>query len=280
MKQQRVLAIHDISCFGRCSLTVALPILSAVGIETTILPNSILSTHTGGFTGYTFRDLTDDIEPIVDHWKSLDLKFDAIYTGYLGSLRQIDLVKAAIDKLSDQTFVYVDPAMADNGKLYALFNQEYADKMKELCAKADMIVPNITEACYLSDNEYVEGPYTKEYIEKLLNDLNQKLGVKKIILTGVNFNKEELGAVSYDDGVIEYAFAKRLNGYFHGTGDIFGSVALGCLLKGKATKEAMQISCDFVVGCIERTIEEKTDIRFGVDFENGLRDLANTLYTE
>ena len=145
--QKRVAAIHDISGFGKCSLTVALPIISAAGIETTIMPTAVLSTHTGGFTGYTYRDLTGDLRAIAEHWKSLELHFDAIYSGFLGSFEQIDIVKDFIDMFrADGNITVVDPAMADNGQMYSLFNMEFAKAMASLCAKADIVVPNITEA--------------------------------------------------------------------------------------------------------------------------------------
>lgn len=273
--QKRVLAVHDISCFGRCSLTVALPLISSCGVECTCLPTSVLSTHTGGFTGYTFRDLTEDIKPIVEHWKSLNLQFDAFYTGYLGSFDQIQIVSDAIDLLrNENSLVYIDPVMADNGKLYAGFLEEFPEHMKKLCSKADVIIPNITEACLMVDYPYREGPYDREYIEGLIEKLNREIGVRRIILTGVSFDNETLGACSYDDGQFDYYFTRRIDGYFHGTGDVFGSCALVALMKGLSLKEASKIACDFTVGCIERTLRDKTDIRFGVNFEEGLTELG------
>jgi len=272
MEQKRVAAIHDISCFGRCSLTVALPIISAAGIETAVIPTAVLSTHTGGFTGFTYRDLTDDIMPIVDHWITLGLKFDAIYTGFLGSFEQIDIVASVFNKLSsEKTVIVVDPVMADNGKLYAIFPKDFPEGMRKLCAKADVIMPNITEAVLMLNEEYTEGPYDRGYIESLLRRLGT-IGAKKVVLTGVFFNEEELGAAAYDAETREigYAFSERIEGYYHGTGDVFGSVLVASLVNGRSLNEAVGAAVDFTAGSIRRTKEAGTDIRFGVNFEGGI----------
>ncbi len=276
--QKRVLAIHDISCVGKCSLTVALPIISAAGIECSVLPTAVLSTHTGGFTGFTYRDLNDEIEPITAHWKTLGLAFDSVYTGFLGSYRQIDLVSKLFDDFKTKdNLILVDPVMADNGKLYSIFPKDFPAGMKKLCEKADAIVPNITEAALMLGVEYQDYPYTKGYIEELLKRL-AALGPKKVVLTGVAFDEIELGAASYDkeSGEISYAFEKRIPGYYHGTGDVFASALLCGLLSGKSLAKASRIAVDFTVGSIIRTHDAKTDIRYGVDFENGLQKL----YTE
>ncbi len=280
MEQKRIVAIHDISCFGRCSLTVALPIISAAGIEVSVIPTAVLSTHTGGFTGFTFRDLTDDIINIVDHWHTYDLKFDGIYTGYLGSFAQIELMKQLFDRLkSEKTLIFVDPVMADNGKLYPLFPADFPKGMKELCSKADMIIPNITEACFMLDEPFYEGPYTKEYIETLMKKLSHDIGPKKVVLTGVYFDDVQLGAAVYDadSGLIEYAMADRIEGYYHGTGDVFASAVMASVLADKTLKEAIAIAVDFTVKSIQRTKNAQTDIRFGVNFEAGIKELANKL---
>ena len=280
MKQKRIVAIHDVSCFGKCSLTVASPIISAAGIEVSVIPTAVLSTHTGGFTGFTFRDLTEDIVPILDHWDNFDFIFDGIYTGYLGSFEQIELMKQTFDRLKkDNTLIFVDPVMADNGKLYPLFPSDFPKGMRSLCAKADAIIPNITEACFMLDEEYVEGPYSKEYIETLLRRLSTEIGPKKVILTGVYFDDKQLGAAGYDkdtDSVV-YAFADCVEGYYHGTGDVFASATLAALLSDRSLKQAIQIAVDFTVGSIKRTKEANTETRFGVNFEAGLKDLANDL---
>ena len=277
--QKRVLAIHDISCFGRCSLTVALPIISSAGIETTVMPTAVLSTHTGGFEGFTYRDLTDDIVPIVNHWKTLDLSFDAIYTGFLGSFEQIDIVTNVFKDLKmDGTMIAVDPVMADNGILYSIFPKNFPEGMRKLCSNADIIMPNITEAVLMLGKEYKEGPYTKEYIESLLKELG-KMCSGKVVLTGVYFNEKELGAACYDPETSEigYAFADRIEGYYHGTGDVFGSVLVSSLVNGKTLKRSTEIAVDFTVGSIRRTKDAGTDIRFGVNFEAGIPKLIRDL---
>ena len=274
-RQKRVAAIHDISCFGKCSLTVALPILSAAGIETSIIPTAILSTHTGGFENYTYRDLTDDIMPIVDHWKTLDLHFDGIYTGFLGSFEQIDVMKSVFDKLnSEDTLIFVDPVMADNGKLYGLFSPDFPKGMASLCEKADILIPNITEATLLLGEEFVEGPYTKEYIEGLLARLADRF-CSKIILTGVYFDDKALGAASFDaeTGKVDYSFSDRIDGYYHGTGDVFGSAVLAGIMNGKSLADSVALAVSYTYHSIERTKNAGTDIRFGVDFERGTKEL-------
>ena len=196
-EQKRVLAVHDISGVGKCSLTVALPIISAAGVECSVLPTAVLSTHTGGFTGFTYRDLTEDIAPIAAHWKSLRLHFDAIYTGFLGSFAQIDLVAAAIRDLSAKdTLVAVDPVMGDNGKLYTVFDASFPPAMKKLCAGADLIMPNLTEATLMLGEEYREGPYEKTYIKGLLQRLAKAIPTRQIVLTGVYFDDRALGAAT------------------------------------------------------------------------------------
>ena len=277
--QKRIAAIHDISGFGKCSLTVALPIISAAGIEVSVIPTAVLSTHTGGFTGFTYRDLTEDILPITDHWCSLKLKFDALYTGFLGSFEQLDIMGQVFDRLrTEDNLILVDPVMADNGALYKVFPDNFPDGMRRLCAKADIIVPNLTEAALLVGQEFKEGPYTREYIEETLKKL-AALGPRRIVLTGVHFNDSELGAASYDSrtGETEYAFAPRIEGYYHGTGDVFASVLLSAVLRGFSLAESAQIAVDFTAQSIERTRIAGTDVRFGVNFEEGLPSLMQQL---
>lgn len=278
-RQKRVLAIHDISCFGRCSLTVALPIISAVGIECTVMPTAVLSTHTGGLTGFTFRDLTEDIMPTVNHWKTLGLEFDALYTGYLGSFEQIELVMSIFDMYKkEDTILLVDPVMADNGKLYGAFGPDFPKEMKKLASIATAVVPNITEACFMLGKEYIEGPYTKQYIKDLLLSLAD-MGPDKVVLTGVYYDDKKLGAATYDKSTGEFGFyaRDRVEGYYHGTGDVFGSALLAAMLKGKSLIDAATIAVDFTVESIIRTFNAKTDIRFGVNFEAGLQHLAKVL---
>ena len=203
MAYKKILTIQDISCVGQCSLTVALPILSACGLETCILPSAVLSTHTAGFTGFTFRDLTDDMPDIQAHWQKENIKFKAIYTGYLGSVKQVGYVQNILDTMGDEGCVrVVDPAMADNGKLYSIFNDEYVAAMRGLCASADILIPNITEACFLADVDYRET-YDESYINELLEKL-AKLGAKTIVLTGVSYKADKTGVIVYENGNVRY----------------------------------------------------------------------------
>ena len=278
-KQKRVAAIHDISCVGRCSLTVALPILSAAGFDTSVLPTAILSTHTGGFEGFTFRDLTDDIKPISNHWQSLDIKFDALYSGFLGSFEQIDLVADFFTSFrSNDTIVMVDPVMADNGVLYSIYSPEMAKGMTKLCAKADIIVPNLTEAAFLLDEDYIGESYSQEYIETLLKKLST-LGAKQIVLTGVSFDKAKLGAAAFDSdtGKVSYAFNDKVDGYFHGTGDVFSSTLLSALLNDFPLEEAIQIAVNYTLKCIRLTEKLGQEKRYGVCFEKAIPYLIQQL---
>ncbi len=278
-RQKRVAAIHDVSGFGKCALTVALPVISAAGIETSVIPTAVLSTHTGGLTGYTCLDLTDEMPKIAHHWESLGLTFDAIYSGYLGSERQVDIVCDFIDTFcKNGCFSIVDPAMADNGKMYALLDMDFAKAMKRLCRKADIIVPNMTEAAFLLDSEYHHGPYTEEYIESVMHRLAE-MGPKKIVLTGVSFDNETIGAACLDatEDKPKYYFRKRVDGMFHGTGDVFASALTAALLKDKDLYSSTKIAVDFTVDSILRTAMGGTDHRYGVDFERGLGELIKTL---
>lgn len=276
---KRVAAIHDISGFGKCSLTVALPIISAAGIETSVIPTAVLSTHTGGFTGFTYRDLTDDILAIADHWQRLNIKFDAIYTGFLGSFEQIRIMEQVFDRLrSSDTLIVVDPVMADNGKLYQVFPDNFPDGMRALCAKADVIVPNMTEAALLLGEPYSEGPYTTQQIETVLKRLSD-LGPQRVVLTGVHFDNQKLGAASYDraSDEVDYAFSPRIEGFYHGTGDVFASVLLSAVMRGFSLARAAQIAVDFTAQSIRLTHEAGTDPRYGVNFEQCLPMLLKQL---
>lgn len=272
---KRVAAIHDISGFGKCSLTVALPIISAAGIEACAMPTAVLSTHTGGIEGYTYRDLTEDLRPFARHWKSLGLHFDAIYTGFLGSFEQLEIIGEFIDNFkTDDNIVLVDPVMADHGKLYPVFTPDFVDGMRGLCKKADIIAPNITEACFLTGEKYNEGPYTKEYIETLMKKLSD-IGPSRIVLTGAFFDEKELGAATFDraTGEASYVLSERIPGFYHGTGDVFGSALIAALMKGFNLHEAAEIAVCFTTESIRRTEEAGTDRRFGVNFEESIPTL-------
>jgi pyridoxine kinase len=269
--QKRVAAIHDISGFGKCSLTVALPILSAAGVETSVIPTAVLSTHTGGFEGYTFRDLTADLPAFARHWKSLDLTFDCLYSGFLGSGEQLAIVSDIFRMFkTKKNLLLVDPAMADNGQMYSIFEPSFAKGMAGLCAHADIIVPNITEAAFLLGETYRPGPYEPAYIEKLLKGLSG-LGPGRVVMTGVYFREEHLGAAVYDRAAgMDFAFGEKIDGWYHGTGDVFASALLGAMMNGFTLLDAAQIAVNFTAGSIRRTREAGTDVRFGVNFEQGL----------
>lgn len=277
MKQKNVAAIHDIAGFGRCALTVVLPLLSACGVQTSVIPTALLSTCTGDFKGNTFQDLTNNIEPIAEHWHKENLNFDAIYTGYLCSAAQVYSVISAIDKIKNEdTLLIVDPVMGDNGNAYSGFQSSYPSYMLRLCQKADIITPNITEAALLTGMPYIETGYNEIYIEQILKRLYE-LTKAKIILTGVSFDKKRIGAAIYEDGEIDYVFAERLSQSFHSTGDIFASVLTGSVMNGRSLKSAAQIAVNFVSLCIKRTIKDKADPRFGVNFETQIPDLIKFL---
>jgi len=265
MNYKRVLTIQDISCVGQCSLTVALPIISACGIETSVLPSAVLSTHTMGFTGFTFRDLTDDMPDICAHWKKEGLTFDGIYTGYLGSAKQIEYVQNIIaDTAADGCLVMIDPAMADNGKLYPAFDLAFVEEMKKLCAEADYLLPNITEACFLTGMDY-RTEYEQSYIDELVSKLCA-LGAKNVILTGVSYVKGRTGVVVHENGEKQYYEHEQIAGGIHGTGDIYASAFVGAKLRGKTAYEAAKIAADYVVECILES-QKDPDHKYGARFE-------------
>ena len=275
MDYKRILTIQDISCVGQCSLTVALPIISACGIETSILPSAILSTHTAGFTGYTFRDLTDDMPAIRNHWLDQSLDFSAIYTGYLGSTKQITHVGNIFMSCGTYDCIkIVDPAMADNGKLYPGFDDAYVDAMKGLCGIADYIVPNLTEACLLADTEY-KTDYDKAFIESLLEKL-VRLGCPNVIFTGVSYAPGKTGVVVYESGKYSYYEHDLLPNSCHGTGDIYSSAFVGALMRGKSAFDAAKIAADFAVECIKYTATLDNHW-YGAAFEPVLSKLIESL---
>lgn len=252
MSYKKVLTIQDISCVGQCSLTVALPIISACGMETCVLPSAVLSTHTAGFTGYTFRDLTEDMPAIKDHWVKEGIQFDAIYTGYLGSTKQIDYVADIFEATASKNGVkIVDPAMADNGSLYPGFDADFVEAMKGLCAKADYVIPNITEACFLTGIEY-KTEYDREYVDLILQKLTA-LGCKNIIFTGISYEEGKTGVVVFEEGNYSYYEHEKLTNSCHGTGDIYASAFVGAFMRGKSAYGAAKIAADYAVECIKET---------------------------
>jgi pyridoxine kinase len=275
MDYKRILTIQDISCVGQCSLTVALPILSACGLETAILPSAVLSTHTAGFKGFTFRDLADDMPSIKNHWVNENIKFKAVYTGYLGSTKQIDYVLDIVSGTLDNggTF-FVDPAMADNGKLYPGFDSDYVNAMIKLSKNADYIIPNITEACFLTGIEYKEV-YDKEYIDLLIKTLKE-IGCKNVILTGVSYKEGKTGVVVYENNEYSYYEHEKLPNSCHGTGDIYASAFVGAFVRGKSAYDSAKIAADYTVDCINATKGDK-DHWYGAKFEPVLANLINYL---
>ncbi len=275
MDYKRILTIQDISCVGQCSLTVALPILSACGIETAVLPSAVLSTHTAGFTGYTFRDLTEDMPAIKNHWIKEGISFAAIYTGYLGSTKQIAYVADIFQQVAGENCVkIVDPAMADNGKLYPGFDEEFVEAMKGLCSKADYIIPNITEACFLTGVEY-KTQYDRAYIDGILEKL-LALGCKNVIFTGISYEPGRTGVVVLEKGQYSYYEHELLPNSCHGTGDIYASSFTGALIRGKDSYTAAKIAADYTVECIKETA--KLDNHwYGAAFEPVLGKLIEAI---
>lgn len=273
---KRIFTVQDVSCLGRCSLTVALPIVSAFGVETVILPTAVLSTHTM-FKDFTVKDLDDQILPIAEHWKKENVSFDGIYTGYLASAEQIDKVIAAIDMFrTENTLVAVDPAMADNGKLYPAFSKEFPAQMARLCAVADVILPNITEACLLTGREYREQ-YNEAFVKDIVYDL-AKLGAKSVVLTGITYGGR-YGVLSYDSGMNYFEFfeQEKLPVSYHGTGDVFSSCFVGALMNGKDMAQAVEIAATFTAKCIEVTYRDRGDSYYGVEFERVLGEIPSLL---
>lgn len=275
---KRVLSIQDISCVGKCSLTVALPIISAAGIETAILPTTVLSTHTA-FKGFTFRDLTDDIDPIIEHWEQEKIVFDGIGTGYLGSFRQIELVEKIFEKFDHAGMLrFVDPAMGDNGKLYVGFDEAFAKRMGKLCGKADIIVPNLTEAAFMLGEKYMDGGYTREDIQSLLKRLCT-LGCPVAALTGVSLEDGKCGVMAYDsrtDSFCEY-YSEKLPYSFHGTGDVFSSACFAALISGQSLEKALETAVEYTVESIRHTVSYEGHNWYGVDFESAIPRLLELL---
>ena len=274
MDYKRILTIQDISCVGQCSLTVALPVISACGVETAVLPSAVLSTHTAGFQGWTFRDLTEDMPAIARHWKAENLSFDAIYTGYLGSARQIEYVTDIFGSFGKGKIKVVDPAMADGGRLYTGFDMAFVQEMKKLCQQADFLVPNLTEACLLTDIEYKEN-YERDYIDTIIQSLC-KMGCKNIVLTGISYQKGKTGVVVFENGEYRYYEHEHIDGSCHGTGDIYASAFVGALMRGKSAYTAASIAADFVLECIKETHKDPSH-RYGARFEPVLGKLIQML---
>ena len=275
MSTPRVAAIHDLSGFGRCSLTVALPILSAMGVQCCPLPTAFLSTHTGGFEGFTFLDMTDEMPKVAAHWKTLDLGFQAIYSGFLGSERQIGIVENFIrDFRRENTVVVVDPVMGDHGKPYRTYTPELCGRMRDLAAQADVITPNLTEAALLLEEDYADLPQDEEGLRAWLERLSLD-GRRSVVLTGVSLRPGAIGAGCFDraTGRIRFAMARQEPAQFPGTGDLFASVVLGAMLRGEPLETAAQRAAEFVQRCAAHTLALGTPVLEGVQFEPLLGEL-------
>lgn len=274
---KRILTIQDISCLGKCSITVALPVISAMGVETTILPTAVLSTHTM-FQNFTVKDLTGQLVPITEHWKKEGIHFDAIYTGYLGSDEEIEIVKKIFaDFGGDDTLIFVDPVMADHGKLYPAFDEAYAKHNASLCGAADIIVPNLTEACFMTGTEYRED-YDEAYIKDLLAKL-AALGSKVVVLTGIAFGAGKNGVYGLDTVSGEY-FAyenDHIDAAYHGTGDVFSSVSVGGIVRGLSYADAFALAADYTADTIRETLKNPDKPWYGVDFEATIPELVKML---
>ncbi len=275
---KRIVTVQDISCVGKCSLTVALPIISACGVEASVIPTAVLSTHTA-FPSFTFRDLTDEITPIAENWKQAGIGFDAIYTGYLGSVRQIELMERFFtDFRTENNLIFVDPVMADNGRMYTGFAPDFAGYMAKLCAKADIIVPNMSEACFMLQKDYMDGGYSETDIRTLLLQLTE-LGCRIAVLTGVSFEENQIGVMAYDSDKNEYFryFTERIPQSFHGTGDVFSSTCVGALMRGLPLGGALKTAANFTLACIKETVKNPSHNWYGVDFETAMPALLHEL---
>lgn len=277
--QKRALAIHDISCVGRCSLTVALPILSAAGINTSVIPTALLSTHTGGFTNFTYLDLADQLLPIAEHLSTLKLHFDAFYSGYLASAQQVNLILQIENMLCDkETHIFVDPAFADNGELYSRMSKDMPAQMRRLCARAQTIIPNFTEAAFLLDRPYVAKGYDAAYVRTLAAEL-ATLGPQNVIITGISIEPGKTGVAVYRkaDESFDLFYKEEFQHIFYGTGDVFASFLIACMLNGMVLKEAARTALACTHSAIRRTLQAGDPLRFGVQFEEALPELMEAL---
>ena len=278
MQQKRLVTVQDISCLGKCSLTASIPIIAASGLEPVALPTAVLSTHSGaGFKDFTFKDLTEDMEGIIGHWQKLSLSFDAMYSGYLGSIEQLDIVARFFGEFkTENNLVFIDPVMGDEGRLYHGFDEDFVKKMYSFCSHADIICPNVTEACFLTGI-----PYKEEHDEEYARHLAFKLadtGAKVIVITGVTLGTK-YGALCLDTktGSIHTHYRSKIPGIYYGTGDIFASVLCSALTLAKPLKEALDMAIDFVHDSIANTQDEREKYYYGVKFEQCLGKITETV---
>ena len=270
--QKRAIAVHDISCVGRCSLTVALPVLSAAGLNTAIIPTALLSTHTGEFEGYTHLDLSAQLRPIGDHLATLGLHYDTFYSGYLASGAQADEVLRLMDQLCDpDTHIFVDPAFGDHGRMYSLMDDTMPVQMRRLVSRARTIVPNVTEAAFLLNEPWPGEEADEATISAFCHKL-QALGPENVVITDVNLRPGETGIAVLRRGMEEplYLFHKRYEGLFHGTGDVFSSFLLGALMNDQPLETAAQTALDMTHAAIWETVQGGEHLRYGMRFEKVL----------
>lgn len=273
----KVAAVQDISCYGRCSLSVIIPVLSTMGIQVCPLPTAVLSTHLGGFSNLEFCDFTDHMPAFFQHWQRENITFDAIYSGFLASEKQIDIVRQFIDEFErDASLVLIDPVMGDEGRLYSTYTPAMQRKMKDLVSRADVITPNYTEACFLLGETYQDSEYHPENIRQWLARLAD-MGPSRVVITGIPHIQSRIVNAGYD---------RRENAYWEtsgecipvrypGTGDIFASVLLGALLTGASLAESMQRAVRFVTSAIQLTYRARTPVREGVLLEKVLSQLCS-----
>lgn len=272
MTYKRILTIQDISCVGQCSMTVAMPILSACGHETCILPTAVLSTHTGGFGKPVVHHMGKSIDAMWRHWQAQGITFDAILVGYLGSVEAVRMVSQILDEmLAPDGLSIVDPAMADHGKLYSGFDEAYAKAMQDLCEKADIMIPNITEAAMMAGI-----PYRAEITEAYVREILVKLQGRDVVLTGVGFAPDQTGAAVRWNGEVSFFHSPRVPRNYHGTGDMFAACFTGALMQEKTMEEAVSIACEFTLRAIQATAAAPAHW-YGVKFETVLPWLIETL---
>lgn len=256
--------MQDLSCVGQCSLTVVLPVMSALGVETCVLPTALLSNHTM-FKKWSCLDLTDETKKIMDVWQENGFKFDAFLTGYLGSGQLVDVAKACFNRFAaDGAKIIVDPAFGDNGRLYPAFDWSYVEEMKKLVAAADIVLPNLTEACYLTGKEYRESA-DLEYVKEVAGELARHTDAT-VVITGAETDGK-IGEIILEKGRFSQVFAEKLPVRYHGTGDLFAAVFTATYLKTNSLEKACETAGLFVADSIRATDNGHT---YGVNFEHVL----------
>ena len=268
---KRIASIQDFSCIGSCSQTIALPVLSAMGVECAALPTALLSAHTA-FDGFVSLDLTPQLPAIMAHWRAMHLRFDAVYTGYLASPEQVGLVGALLDGMDERpALTLIDPVMGDNGALYAGFSASFPQAMRALCGRADVLTPNVTEACLLTGTAYSpvqDAAQTRRLLERLL-----ELGCRAAVLTGLRVDGDMAVAVLQRDGTGTLVRTSYIPEVFHGTGDLFASTCAGALVQGAPLERAVRLAADYVALTLRRTVQAPDRRWYGVNFQETLPEL-------